>query len=202
MQIAEKWQLPRFRLGICTAEKPLVEFRSSRLAGLIGTIQRELLGGARKHIHKLRVGRASWPLGGSASAKAGPKSSESEAAVCRISSSPKETVSRALGLGNRKSCKNSTSGVARTRSGEGEKRQGLSAHSPSPRARHPNPRSLVRPRSHEDPRRCSMRAGEKWRIPSHNPQAESRGLWDGNRRKSCISRSRKPHHVHAKTPST
>ncbi len=108
MQIAEKWQLPPFRLGMSTAEEPLVEFRSSGLAGLIGPIQRELFGGTRKHVHKLRVGRASRPLGGSASAKAGPKSSESEAAVCRISSSPKETVSRALGLGNRKSCTNST----------------------------------------------------------------------------------------------
>ncbi len=76
---------------MCTAEEPLIEFRSSGPAGLIGPIQRELLGGARKHVHKLRVGRASLPLGGSASAKAGPKSSESEAAVCRISSSPKET---------------------------------------------------------------------------------------------------------------
>ncbi len=51
MQIAEKWQLPPFRLGMCTAEEP---FRSS---GLIGPIQRELLGGARKHDHKLRVDR-------------------------------------------------------------------------------------------------------------------------------------------------
>ncbi len=72
-------------------------------------------------------------------------SPHSQAAVCRISSSPKETVSRALGLGNRKSCKNSTGEFARTRSGE--KRRGLSAHSPSPRARHPNPRS----RLHERP---------------------------------------------------
>ncbi len=119
MQIAEKWQLSPFRLGMCTDEEPLVELRSSRLAGLIGPIQRELFGGARKHVQKLRVGRASWPLGGSASAKAGPKSSESEAAVCRISSSPKETVSRALGLGNRKSCKNSTDEFARTHSGDG-----------------------------------------------------------------------------------
>ncbi len=71
MQIAEKWQLPPFRLGMCTTEEPLVEFRSSR---------------------------------------------------------------------------------------------------------HPNPRSHVRPRSHEGPQRCSMRDGEKWRIPSHNPQAESGGL--------------------------
>ncbi len=47
-----------------------------------------------------------------------------------------------------------------------------------------------------------MRAGEKWRIPFHNPQAESGGLWDGNRHKSCILRSHKPRHVHAKTPST
>ncbi len=112
--------LGRFRLTRlrgCWREKDW--FRSSRLAGLIRPIQRELLGGARKHVHKLREGRASWPLGGSASAKAGPKSSESEAAVCRISSSPKETVSRALGLGNRKSCKNSTGEFARTRPGEG-----------------------------------------------------------------------------------
>ncbi len=76
MQIAEKWQLPPFRLGMCTAEEPLVEFRSLRLAGLIGPIQRELF-------------------------------------------LPKEMVSRALGLGNRKSCKNSTGEFARTRSGEG-----------------------------------------------------------------------------------
>ncbi len=44
MQIAEKWQLPPFRLGMCTDEEPLVELRSSRLAGLIGPIQRELFG--------------------------------------------------------------------------------------------------------------------------------------------------------------
>ncbi len=56
MQIVEKRQLPPFKLGMCTAEEPLVEFRSSRLAGL-GSIQRELFGGARKHVHKLRVGR-------------------------------------------------------------------------------------------------------------------------------------------------
>ncbi len=56
MQIAEKWQLPPLRLGMCTAEEPLVEFRSSGLAGLIGPIQRELLGGLLKHVHKLRVG--------------------------------------------------------------------------------------------------------------------------------------------------
>ncbi len=104
MQITEKWQLPPFRLGIWVAKEPLVEFWSPRLAGLVRPIQRELLSGARKHVHKLKVGRwrlPSWPLGGSASAKAGPKSSESEAAVCSISSSPKETVSRALRLGKR-----------------------------------------------------------------------------------------------------
>ncbi len=39
--------------------------------------------------------------------------------MCRISSSPKETVSRALGLGNRKSCTNSTGEFSRMRSGEG-----------------------------------------------------------------------------------
>ncbi len=35
----------------------IVELRNSRLAGLIGPIQRELFGGARKHVHELRVGR-------------------------------------------------------------------------------------------------------------------------------------------------
>ncbi len=93
MQITEKWQLPPFRLGFWAAKEPLIEFQSPRLVRLVGPIQRELLSGARKHVHEVRVGRASWPLGGSASAKAGPKSSESEAAVCSMSSSPKETVS-------------------------------------------------------------------------------------------------------------
>ncbi len=87
MQITEKRQLPPFRSGIRATKKPLAEFRRSRLAGLIGPIQREL--------HELRVGHGR-PLGGSASAKAGPKSSESEAAVSSISSSPKEMVSRPL----------------------------------------------------------------------------------------------------------
>ncbi len=95
MQITEKRQLPPFRSGIRAAKKPLAEFRRSRLAGLIGPIQRELLSGARKHVHELRVGHGR-PLCGSASAKAGPKSSESEAAVSSISSSPKEMVSRLL----------------------------------------------------------------------------------------------------------
>ncbi len=76
--------------GIRPAKEPLVEFRRLRLAGLVGPIQRELLSSVRKHVHELRVGRASWPLSGSASAKAGPKSLESEAAVSNISSSPKE----------------------------------------------------------------------------------------------------------------
>ncbi len=57
MQIAEKWQLPSFRSGIRAAKVPLVEFRRLRLAGLVGPIQRELLSGARKHVHELRVGR-------------------------------------------------------------------------------------------------------------------------------------------------
>ncbi len=39
--------------------------------------------------------------------------------MCRTSSSPKETKSRAFGLGNRKSGKNSTGEFARARSGEG-----------------------------------------------------------------------------------
>ncbi len=56
MQIAEKWQLPPFRSGIRAAKEPLVEFRRFRLAGLVGPIQRELLSGAWKHVHELRVG--------------------------------------------------------------------------------------------------------------------------------------------------
>ncbi len=39
--------------------------------------------------------------------------------MCKTSSSPKETKSRAFGLGNRKSGKNSTGEFARARSGEG-----------------------------------------------------------------------------------
>ncbi len=177
MQIAEKWQLPPFRLEMCTAEKPLVEFRSLRLVGLIGPIQHELLGGARKHVHKLRVGRASWPLGGSASAKAGPKSSESEAAVCRISSSPKETVSRALGLGNRKSCKNSTGEFARTRSGEGGREKARPVCSIS-----------ISSSSTSEPQVAASREPE---AAISRGAAEVRGI-----------RSHKPRHVHAKTPST
>ncbi len=57
MQIAEKWQLPPFKLGMRADEEAIVELRSSRLAGLIGPIQRKLFGGARKHVHELRVGR-------------------------------------------------------------------------------------------------------------------------------------------------
>ncbi len=57
MQITEKRQLPPFRLGIWAAKEPLIEFRSPRLAGLVGTIQRELLSGVQMHVHELRVGR-------------------------------------------------------------------------------------------------------------------------------------------------
>ncbi len=60
MQITEKRQLPPFRPGIWAAKEPLVEFRSLRLAGLVGPIQRKLLSGVRKHVHELRVGR--WRL--------------------------------------------------------------------------------------------------------------------------------------------
>ncbi len=56
MQITEKRQLPLFRLGIWASKEPLIEFRSQRLAGLVGPIQLELLSGARKHVHELRVG--------------------------------------------------------------------------------------------------------------------------------------------------
>ncbi len=55
MQIAEKRQLPPFRSGIWPAKELLVEFRRLRLVGLVGPIQRELLSGARKHVHELRV---------------------------------------------------------------------------------------------------------------------------------------------------
>ncbi len=75
---------------------------------------------------------------------------------------------------------NSTGEFARTCSGEGGRdRRGLSAHSPSPRAKHPNPRSRnhERPRIHAKPRRPPERGGErKWRTPFHTPQAESGGL--------------------------
>ncbi len=83
------------RSRIWAAKEPLIDFGRLRLAGLIGPIYRELLSGVRKHVQEL----ASWPLGGRASVKAGPKSSESEAAVNNTSSSPKETVSHASGLG-------------------------------------------------------------------------------------------------------
>ncbi len=89
MQIAENSSFLR-SAGIWAAKETLVKFQRLRLSGLVGPIQRELLSSARKHVHELRVGRASWPLSGSTSAKAGPKSLESEAAVNNISSSPKE----------------------------------------------------------------------------------------------------------------
>ncbi len=80
---------------------------------------------------------------------------------------------------------------------EGEKRRGLSAHSPSPRAQHPNPRS----RTHERPRRPPGRDGEKWMTPFHTPQAKSGGLWDGDSHKISILRFHKPPRMHAKTPN-
>ncbi len=43
MQITEKWQLPPFKLGVRADEETIVELRSSRLAGLIGPIQRKLV---------------------------------------------------------------------------------------------------------------------------------------------------------------
>ncbi len=43
--------------GIYTAKTPLVEFRRARVAGLIVQSMRELLSGARKHVHELRIGR-------------------------------------------------------------------------------------------------------------------------------------------------
>ncbi len=57
MQFTEKWQLPPFKLGVRADEEAIVELRSSRLAGLIGSIQRKLFGGSRKHVHELGVGR-------------------------------------------------------------------------------------------------------------------------------------------------
>ncbi len=53
---------------------------------------------------------------------------------------------------------NSTGEFARTCSGEGgRERRGLSAHSPSPRAQHPNPRSWI----HERPRIHTKASGER-----------------------------------------
>ncbi len=52
-------------------------------------------------------------------------------------------------------------------------------HSPSPRAKHPNPRSRIheRPRIHEEAAEASgARRGRKWMTPFHTPQAESGGL--------------------------
>ncbi len=57
MQIAENWQFSLSRPRIRATKEPLVEFGRLRLAGLIKPIYRWLLSGARKHIHKLRVGR-------------------------------------------------------------------------------------------------------------------------------------------------
>ncbi len=74
---------------------------------------------------------------------------------------------------------NSTGEFARTCSGEGgRERQGLSAQSPSPRAKHPNPRSRnhERPWIHAKPRRPPEHGGErKWMTPFHTPQAEAEG---------------------------
>ncbi len=70
---------------------------------------------------------------------------------------------------NRKSCKNSTGGFARTRSGEGGRQKARPVCSLSISS---SSTSEPQVRSHEGPRRCSMRAGEKWRIPSHKPRAE------------------------------
>ncbi len=66
----------------------------------------------------------------------------------------------------------------------GRERRGLSAHSPSPRAQHPNLRSRnhERLRIHAKPRRPPECNGEKWMTPFHTPQAESGGLWEGSRR--------------------
>ncbi len=116
---AEKFGNPWFRLhwSHCSVHFSVTKFGRLRLAGLVGPIDGDLFSGVRKHVHKFWVGRRR-PLGGRASAKAGPKSSESDAAVNNTSSSPKETALRASGLGHKYSCANSTREFARTCSGE------------------------------------------------------------------------------------
>ncbi len=58
-------------------------------------------GGIRREVRSYRVDRASCLLDWRTSSDAAPKSSESEATVYKISSNPKETASRASGLGAR-----------------------------------------------------------------------------------------------------
>ncbi len=57
MQITEKRQLPPLILKFTPLRGPLVEFRRARVAGLVVQSMRELLSGARKHVHELRIGR-------------------------------------------------------------------------------------------------------------------------------------------------
>ncbi len=74
---------------------------------------------------------------------------------------------------------NSTGEFVRTCSGEGgRERRGLSAHTPSPRAKHPNPRSRIHEAadSREAAEAPGVRRGKKWMTPFHTPQAESGGL--------------------------
>ncbi len=105
--------------------------------------------------------------------------------MCRISSSPKETVSRAPGLGNRKSCKNSSGEFARTRPEEGGRDKArpvcslsISSSSTSePRSRlHERPRPHERPRSHEASRgadaRCAPGKNGGFPLTILKPRAE------------------------------
>ncbi len=135
-------------------------------------------------------GRASWPLGGRASAKAGPKSSESEGNCVTCPRARKKIIMREFKQWIR----------AHARVREGEKRRGLSAHSPSPRAQHPNPRSWT----HEMPRRPLGHDGEKWMTPFLKPRAEGYEteiftkctFWDSINRVACI---RKPQTIYTLT---
>ncbi len=85
-----------------------------------------------------------------------PKSSESEATVYKISSNPKETASRASGLGAKQPQENWTGEFAQAMEGEKVK----TSHSPWPRASPPN----SRPRLHGGRRTPEQRGGEERQI--------------------------------------
>ncbi len=57
MQITEKRQLPPPILEFTPLRNRLSSFEERDLRGSSGPIQRELLSGARKHVHELRIGR-------------------------------------------------------------------------------------------------------------------------------------------------
>ncbi len=98
MQIAETLAPSIQALNLGAKELPIrnlePETRGTRRANRWRAFQWH----AKVHPRALAEGRASWPLSGRALAKAGPTSSESDAAVNNTSSSLKETASRASGL--------------------------------------------------------------------------------------------------------